>query len=103
MRVFHGAKGAAFDLQNPVFWVKTVAFALIAALILPTVKFIPWQRRARKASAFMPAVADVRSVRRLIGGAGRGVYHHSAEAGLMARRDGLVNDIGQASNRYAHF
>ena len=74
-RVFYGAKGAAFYLQNPVFWAKIVAFALIAALsILPTVKFIAWQRRARKEPGFMPGAADVRSVRRLI----------VAQAGVLA-------------------
>lgn len=67
LRVFYGAKGAAFYLQNPVFWAKMAAFALIAALsILPTVKFIAWQRRARKEPGFRPAAPDVRSVRRLI-------------------------------------
>jgi putative membrane protein len=67
LRVFYGAKGAAFYLQNPVFWAKIAAFALIATLsILPTVKFIAWQRRARKEPGFRPVAADVRSVRRLI-------------------------------------
>lgn len=67
LRVFYGAKGAAFYLQNPVFWAKIAAFALIVALsILPTVKFIAWHRRARKEPGFRPVAADVRSVRRLI-------------------------------------
>lgn len=90
LRVFYGAKGTAFYLQNPVFWTKIVAFALIAALsILPTVKFIAWQRRARKEPGFMPTAADVRSVRRLIV-AQAGVFATiPLLAGLMARGYGL--------------
>src|SRR5215468_121186 len=53
LRVFYGAKGAAF--------------MLIATLsIPPTVRFIAWQRHARKESGFRPADTDVRGVRRLI-------------------------------------
>jgi hypothetical protein len=45
LRVFYAAKGAAFYLQNPAFWAKIAVFALTATLsILPTVKFIVWQR-----------------------------------------------------------
>src|SRR5690242_17706900 len=41
LRVFYGARGAAFYLENPVFWAKIAAFALAAVLsILPTVRFI---------------------------------------------------------------
>jgi putative membrane protein len=67
LRVFYGAKGAAFYLENPVFWAKIVAFMLIAVLaILPPVRLFVWQRCARKEPSFRPAAADVRSVRRLI-------------------------------------
>jgi putative membrane protein len=89
-RVFYGAKGAAFYLQNPVFWAKILAFALIAVLsIAPTIKFIAWQRRARKEPGFMPTAADVRSVRRLIM-AQAGVFATiPVLASLMARGYGL--------------
>ena len=89
-RVFYGAKGAAFYLQNPVFWAKIVAFALIAALsILPTVKFIAWQRRARKEPGFMPGAADVRSVRRLIVAQAGVLAAIPVLASVMARGYGL--------------
>jgi putative membrane protein len=90
LRVFYGAKGAAFYLQNPVFWAKIAAFALIAALsILPTVKFIAWQRRARKEPGFRPVPADVLSVRRLIVAQAAVLAAISLLAGVMARGYGL--------------
>jgi putative membrane protein len=90
LRVFYGAKSAAFYLQNPVFWAKIAAFALIAALsILPTVKFIAWQRRARKEPGFRPAAADVRSVRRLIMAQAAVLAAIPLLASVMARGYGL--------------
>jgi putative membrane protein len=89
LRVFY-AKGAAFYLQNPVFWAKIAAFALIAALsILPTVKFIAWQHRARKEPDFRPAAADVSSVLRLIVVQAVVLAAIPLLAGAMARGDGL--------------
>jgi putative membrane protein len=90
LRVFYGAKGAAFYLQNPVFWAKIAVFALTATLsILPTVKFIAWQRRARKEPGFRPAAADIRSVRRLIGVQVALLAAIVLLAGMMARGYGL--------------
>lgn len=90
LRVFYGAKGAAFYLQNPVFWAKIAALALIAALsILPTVKFIAWQRRARKEPGFRPVAADVRSVRRLIMAQAAVLAAIPLLASVMARGYGL--------------
>ena len=89
-RVFHGAKGAAFYLENPVFWAKIAAFALVGALsILPTVRFIAWQRRARKDPGFRLAAADVRSVRRLIAAQAAVLLAIPVLAGAMARGYGL--------------
>ena len=90
LRVFYGAKGAAFYLQNPVFWAKIVAFLLIAALsIPPTIKFIAWQRRARKEPGFMPATAHVHGVRRLLVAQAGVLATIPLLAGMMARGYGL--------------
>src|SRR5262249_49448097 len=90
LRVFYGAKGAAFYLHNPVFWAKIVAFALIAVLsIPPTRKFIAWQRHARKEPGFRPAAADVRSVWRLIVAQAVVFAIIPLLAGVMARGYGL--------------
>jgi putative membrane protein len=86
LRVFYGAKGAAFYLENPVFWTKIAAFMVVAALsILPTVRFFAWQRRARKEPGFRPAAHDVRSVRRLIVAQAAVLLVIALLAGLMAR------------------
>jgi putative membrane protein len=90
LRVFYGAKGAAFYLENPVFWAKIAAFALIAALsVPPTVRFIVWHRRACKEQGFKPAAADVRSARRLIAAQAAVLLVIPALAGAMARGYGL--------------
>jgi putative membrane protein len=90
LRVFYGAKGAAFYLENPVFWAKITAFMLIATLsILPSVRFFAWQRRARKEPSFRPPAADVRSVRRLIVAQAAVLLVIPLLAGLMARGYGL--------------
>jgi putative membrane protein len=90
LRVFYGAKGAAFYLHNPVFWAKIAAFALIAALsVPPTIKFIAWQRRARKERGFRLAAADVRGVRRLIVAQAAVLLVIPLLAGMMARGYGL--------------
>jgi putative membrane protein len=90
LRVFYGAKGAAFYLENPVFWAKIAAFALVGALsILPTVRFIAWQRRARKEPGFRPAADDVRGVQRLIVAQAAVLLAIPVLAGAMARGYGL--------------
>jgi putative membrane protein len=90
LRVFYGTKGADFYLQNPVFWAKIAAFALVAALsIPPTVRFIVWQRRARKEPGFRLVAADVRGLRRLIMAQAAVLLVIPLLAGMMARGYGL--------------
>jgi putative membrane protein len=90
LRVFYGAKGADFYLQNPVFWTKIAALALVAALsVPPTIKFIVWQRRARKEPGFRLAAADVHGVRRLIVAEAAVLLVIPLLAGMMARGYGL--------------
>jgi putative membrane protein len=64
-RVFHGPKGADFYLDNPVFWVKVGAFAVVGILsIKPTVRILAWQKALKADAGFTPPVDDLTAVRR---------------------------------------
>ena len=65
MRVFWGAKGSAYYFANPVFHTKFTLFVLVGlASILPTVRYIGWDKAARRDPGFAPADAAVAGVRR---------------------------------------
>jgi putative membrane protein len=64
-RVFHGAKGSQFYLDNPVFWAKVACFGAVAVLsIPPTVRLVRWSRQARRQPGFLPADSEVLGTRR---------------------------------------
>jgi putative membrane protein len=64
-RVFHGAKGAAFYLHNPVFWVKVGAFAVVGLLsVKPTMRILAWKKSLQADAAFTPAPEDLQAIRR---------------------------------------
>ncbi len=64
-RVFYGAKGAAFYLQNPVFWIKLGLFVLIALLSLPpTRNYIRWRNALRNNAT--PDAASIQATRKLL-------------------------------------
>ena len=67
LRVFLGAKGAQYYLQNPWFWAKMAAFLVVGLLSIgPTVRFIAWRRRRSAEPTFVPPAAEVQSLRRLL-------------------------------------
>ena len=67
-RVFLGGKGAAFYLENPVFWAKIAAFGVVGLLsILPTIVILRWARQAKADPAFTPSDAEIAKVRRALG------------------------------------
>jgi putative membrane protein len=67
-RVYWGAKGPAFYLENPVFWAKIAAFAVVGLLsILPTIAILKWRKQAKADPAFTPAADDLAKVRRVLG------------------------------------
>jgi putative membrane protein len=67
-RVYWGAKGPAYYLENPVFWAKIGAFAAVGLLSLPpTIAILKWRKQAKLDPAFAPSDADVAKVRRLLG------------------------------------
>ena len=64
-RVFHGAKGADFYLDNPVFWVKVGAFGVVGVLsIKPTVRILAWQKSRKADAAFIPDAGELTVLRR---------------------------------------
>jgi putative membrane protein len=67
-RVFLGAKGSAFYLENPLFWAKIAAFGVVGLLsILPTIVILRWSRQAKADPAFTPSDAEIAKVRRALG------------------------------------
>jgi len=66
-RVWFGAKGADLYLHNPMFWAKIGAFAIVGLLsIKPTVRILAWQKSVKQNAAFVPAVAEIGALRRLL-------------------------------------
>jgi putative membrane protein len=66
-RVYWGAKGPAFYLENPVFWAKIAAFAVVGVLsIWPTVAILKWRKQAKADPAFTPSAGEVAKVRRVL-------------------------------------
>lgn len=64
-RVFHGPKGADFYLDNPAFWAKVGAFAVVGVLsIKPTMRIAAWRKALKADAAFVPAAAESSAVRR---------------------------------------
>jgi putative membrane protein len=52
LRVFFGAKGVAFYVNNPIFWVKITLFIVVGLIsIIPTLRFIRWTRTMQKDKA----------------------------------------------------
>lgn len=67
LRLFYGAKGHAFYVANPVFWLKMGLFVAVGLLsIPPTLKFIHWRRRLAADAKYLPPINDVASTRRLV-------------------------------------
>jgi putative membrane protein len=66
-RLIYGAKGVAFYLGNPFFYVKIGLFLAIGLLsILPTLQFIRWGRAVREDAAWRPQQEAVLRARRFI-------------------------------------
>jgi len=66
-RVFLGAKGSAFYLENPVFWAKIAAFGVVGLLsIAPTIAILKWRKQAKADPTFVPADIDLARVRKVM-------------------------------------
>ncbi|MEW6760197.1 MAG: DUF2214 family protein [Pseudomonadota bacterium] len=66
-RVWHGAKGADFYLDNPVFWAKIAAFGVVGILsIRPTLRIAAWRKLLKADAAFVPPQEEIHKVRRIL-------------------------------------
>lgn len=67
LRVWYGAKGPDFYLQNSMFWAKIAAFGTVGLLsIRPTMRIAAWQKLLKADAAWMPAPDEVRNLRRFM-------------------------------------
>ncbi|MFC5477312.1 DUF2214 family protein [Massilia suwonensis] len=67
IRVWYGAKGPDFYLHNHAFWGKIAAFAVVGLIsIKPTIRIAAWKKRLKADAAFMPALDEVGTLRRLL-------------------------------------
>ncbi|MCC2972733.1 DUF2214 family protein [Massilia sp. IC2-476] len=66
-RVWHGAKGADFYMDNPMFWAKIAAFGVVGILsIRPTLRIAAWQKLLKADAAFVPPLEDINGLRRIL-------------------------------------
>lgn len=67
VRVWYGAKGPDFYLDNPMFWAKIGAFAAVGLLsIQPTMRIAAWQKASKAHAAFVPTQEEVGKLRRVL-------------------------------------
>ncbi|RAZ92103.1 DUF2214 domain-containing protein [Mesorhizobium hawassense] len=66
-RVFYGLKGWEFYVYNWVFWAKMIAFVIVGLLsIVPTMRFICWNRQASGNPSFVVPAAELASVKNYV-------------------------------------
>lgn len=86
VRVYFGAKGAAYYLGNHYFWGKISAFVIVGLISIgPTLRIRDWVRQTRKDPAFVPPQNDVMSMRRLMHAEGVFLFLVIVFAAAMAR------------------
>jgi putative membrane protein len=67
-RIYFGAKGADFYLDNPVFQLKLGLFlAMGLTSIVPTVRLLRWRKALAADANALPTTAQINSTRKLIG------------------------------------
>lgn len=67
LRVFLGAKGSAFFLPNPVFWLKIGTFVVVGLMSIgPTIRIASWRRQVAQNPGFVPPAAQVQAVQRAV-------------------------------------
>ncbi len=67
LRVTFGARGQEFYSENPVFWMKMAAFALVGLIsIQPTVKIYSWWQQAKGGGFFSAPEDEIARVRQFL-------------------------------------
>jgi len=66
-RVWRGAKGAEFYMDNPMFWAKIAAFGVVGILsIRPTMRIAAWQKQRKLDAGFVPPLEEITKLRRIL-------------------------------------
>jgi len=90
MRMYLGAKGAAFYWSNPVFHTKLTFFILMGLLsIVPTVRYIRWRKAYAANPNFTPTDAEIKNTRLLLHVQATLLLFIPLLAALMARGIGI--------------
>lgn len=90
LRVFFFEKGVNFYLNNPFFWVKMTAFALVALLSIdPTIRYIRWNRTLRENKVPEIPEPEYKRTRILLWLEVIGVFVILLAASMMARGIGM--------------
>lgn len=64
LRVFLGVKPESYYFENPFFWAKIAAFALVGVLsIMPTLRYFRWARLGRDDPAYEAPTAQLGAVK----------------------------------------
>lgn len=67
LRLFMGAKGAAFYANNPVFFAKVLLFFVIGGLsVPPTLQFLRWMKAAAADASYVVPVDERKRLRRYL-------------------------------------
>jgi putative membrane protein len=67
LRVMYGARGQEFYSENPVFWMKMGAFALVGLIsIQPTIKIYGWWQQAKGGASFSAPEEEIMRVRKFL-------------------------------------
>ena len=90
LRVFFFEKGVNFYIHNPFFWVKMVAFLVVALLSIdPTIRYIRWNRTLRQNAAPEISEAEYKRTRLLLWLEVIGIAVILLAAPMMARGIGM--------------
>ena len=90
LRVFSFEKGVNFYINNPFFWVKMAAFALVALMSIdPTIRFVRWNRSLKDGQLPEITEAEFKRTRLLLHLELGGIVIILLAAAMMARGIGM--------------